>query len=47
MINILKRKNDDIETSIDRVLNKEHFMEKACRKQAPKASPRPLYNFVK
>ena len=47
MINILKRKNNDIETSIDRVLNKEHFMEKACRKQAPKASPRPLFYFGK
>ena len=27
---------------IDRVLNKEHFYEKSCRKCAPKASPRPV-----
>ena len=47
MIDILRRKNDDIETSIDRVLNKEHFMEKAFRKCAPKASPRPLFYFGK
>ena len=38
----------DIENlSIDRVLNTEHFMEKSCRKCAPKASPRPLFNFAK
>ena len=27
---------------IDRVLNKEHFYEKSCRKFAPKAIPRPV-----
>ena len=33
----------DIETlSIDRVLNKEHFMETSCRKCARKAIPRPF-----
>ena len=32
--------------SIDRVLNKKHFMEKLCRKCAPKASPRPLLILV-
>ena len=38
----------DIETlSIDRVLNKEHFIEKSCRKCAPKASPRSLFNIAK
>ena len=37
----------DIETlSIDRELNKEHFMEKSCRKCSSKASPRPLFNFA-
>ena len=34
----------DIETlSIHRVLNKEHFYGKPCRKCAPKASHRPLF----
>ena len=43
-----KVKRCDIETlSIDRVLNKEHFMEISCRKRAPKASSRPLFNFGK
>ena len=43
-----KEKIYHIETlSIDRVLNTEHFMEKSCRKYAPKASPRPLLNFGK
>ena len=38
----------DIETlSIARVLNKEHFKEKSCRKCAPKAGPRPLFYFGK
>ena len=39
----------DIETlSIyNRVLNKEHFYEKICRKCAPKASTRPHFNFGK
>ena len=38
----------DIETlSIDRVLNKENFMEKSSRKCAPKATPRFLFNFGK
>ena len=32
--------------SIDRVLNKEHFMEKSHQKWAPKASPRPLFILV-
>ena len=32
---------------IDRVLNPDHFVEKSCRKQAPKASPRPLFKFGK
>ena len=43
-----KEKRYDIETLfIDRVLNKEHFMEKSCRECAPKVSPRPLFNFGK
>ena len=34
----------DIETlSIDGELNKELFMEKSCRKCAPKANPRPSF----
>ena len=38
----------DIETlSIDRELNKEYFYEKIMQKYAPKASPRPLFNFAK
>ena len=32
--------------SIIRVSKKEHFMEKSCRKCAPKASPRSLFNFA-
>ena len=41
-------KRYDIKTlSIDRVLNEEHFMEKSCRKYAPKASSRSLFNFGK
>ena len=43
-----KEKRYNTETfSIDTVLNKEHFMEKSCRKCAPKASPRLLFNFDK
>ena len=38
----------DIETlSIDRELNREHFYEKIMQKKAPKASPRPCFNFAK
>ena len=38
----------DIETlSIDRVLNKNIFMEKSCRKYAPKASLGPLFDVGK
>ena len=38
----------DIETlSIDRVLNKEHFYGKSCKKCAPEANPRILFNFTK
>ena len=38
----------DIETlSIDRVLNKKHFMKKTCRKCASIASPKPLSTFAK
>ena len=33
--------------SIDRVLNTKNFMWNSCRKYAPKASPRPLFNFSK
>ena len=41
-------KRYDIETLlIDRVLNKDCFVEKSCRKHAPKASPRPLFKFGK
>ena len=29
---------------VDRVLNKEYFYGKSCRKCAPRASPRPLFN---
>ena len=37
----------EIETlSIDIMLNKEKFMGKSCRKCAPKASPRLLFNFA-
>ena len=43
-----KKKRYVIETlSIDRVLNKDHFMEKSWRKCAPKVSPRPLFYFAK
>ena len=43
-----KEKSYDIETlSIDRVLNKKNVYGKSCRKCAPKASPRPLFNFGK
>ena len=43
-----KEKRYDIETlSIDRVLNKEHFMDKLFRKCAPKSSSRPLFYFGK
>ena len=31
--------------SVDRVLNKEHFYQKFCRKCAPTAIFRPLFNF--
>ena len=38
----------DIETMpIDRVLNKKQFIEKSCKKCAPKARPDTLYNFGK
>ena len=33
--------------SIDRVLNKEHFLQKSSREFARRACPRPLFNFVK
>ena len=43
-----KEKRYDIETlAIDTLLNKEHFMEKSCRKYAPKASPRSFFYFGK
>ena len=43
-----KEKRYDTETlSIDGVSDKEHFLEKSCRKCTAKASPRPLYNFGK
>ena len=43
-----KGKRHDIGTlAIDRVLNKEHFMEKVCRKCALKAISRPIFNFCK
>ena len=43
-----REKRHDIETlSIDRVLNKEHLHKKPCRKYAPKANSRPLFNFGK
>ena len=32
---------------MNRVLNKDYFYEKSCRKCAPKASPRPLFDLVK
>ena len=38
----------DIETlSIDRVLIRNIFIEKSCKKCAPKASPRPFFYFDK
>ena len=41
-----KEKRYDIETlSIDRVFNKEHFIEKSPRKCATKASPKLLFYF--
>ena len=42
-----EKRYDTKTLSIDRVLNKEHFVEKSCRKCAPKASPRSLFNFGK
>ena len=43
-----KEKSYDIKTlSIDKILNKKHFYERIMDKSAPKASPRPLFNFVK
>ena len=43
-----KEKRYDIKTlTIDRVLNRKHFLEKSCRKCAPKASTRFLFNFGK
>ena len=43
-----KEKRYDIETlSVDGASDKEHFIEKSCRKCAAKAIPRPLYNFAK
>ena len=43
-----KEKRYDIETlAIDTVLIRNIFMEKSCRKCAPKASPRPLFYFGK
>ena len=42
-----ERKKYDIETlSIDRVLHKEHFLGKSCRKFASKASPRHLFTVL-
>ena len=44
VLSLEKEKRYDIETlSIDRALNKE----KSCRKYAPKASPKPIFNFGK
>ena len=44
VLSLEKEKRYDIETlSIDRALNKE----KSCRKCAPKASPKPIFNFGK
>ena len=41
-----KEKRYDVEIlSIYRVLSKEHFMKKSCRKCASKASHGPLFNF--
>ena len=43
-----KEKRYEIETlSIDGVLNKDHFLEKSCKKCALKASLRLLFNFDK
>ena len=43
-----RKKKYDIENfSIDRVLNKEHFMDALFGKCAPKARPRLLFNFGK
>ena len=48
LVSYLEKENRyGIETlSVDTVLNEEHFMEKACRKCAPKVSPRPLFILV-
>ena len=45
---MLIRKNvyDTVTLSIDRVLNKEHFYGNIPRKNALKASPISLFNFV-
>ena len=43
-----KKKRYDIEIlSIDTVLNKERFHGKFIQKHAPKANPRPIFNFGK
>ena len=43
-----KEKRYDIETlSIDRVLNKQNFYGKTCRKCTAKASPKPFFDFGK
>ena len=39
------KRYDIVTLAINRVLNKEHFHGKSCRKCAPKAFPRPLFYF--
>ena len=42
-----KEKRNDTETLFtERVLNKGHFYGKSCKKCAPKAFPRPIFNLV-
>ena len=49
MFDILRsKKKSDIETqSIDRLYNRNIFVEKSCWKCAPKANPRPAFNVGK
>ena len=41
-----EKRYDSENLSIDRVLNKDNFYGKSCRKCSPKASPRPLFSFL-
>ena len=48
MFDILRKKlGAALKLSVDRVLNTGHFVEKSCRKCAPKTSSRPPFNFAR